>query len=232
MSRRELMSSNAEVLIVHYQEGMRRSLEFLLSISSKARATNQSERALEIARSEPVGVVVTDLRMPAMAAPELTRRLKQQNPDVQIIWITTCTSRSSFDAAVRLRAFDYVEVPFDCEVFLECVNAAVRRHRMRGARVQPFGPYLSELLNLQRQVEEANPIRRWRRSTKMAPIEAADVLGVDVSMLSAWESGRLGEGEIGRIACTIGVPDLARDWHAWLADHASRLPDFLRPSAS
>jgi DNA-binding NtrC family response regulator len=217
------------VVVVHYDRGLGASLAYLLSsVGYAARVVDRSEQALEILRSEAAGVVVTSDRMSGMSAVEAARRFKS-HPGVELIWISADITRPSFDAAVRLGVFDYVEIPFECGRFIECVGAALRRCGSRQG--ERFGPHVSEILALERQVAEANPLRRWRRRARLAATEAADSLGVDVATLAAWESGTADSADRASIARAIGVADLDHEWQTWISEHASRLPSFMRPPA-
>src|SRR5262245_35303233 len=117
------------VLVVHGDPAMRSSLQCLLSIAYDLLLADGPEAALTVAASHSFELVITDLRLPRMSAAELTPQLRKRHPDLEFIWISGYLTRSSFDAALRLRVFDYVEIPFDLQRFLESIEGALQRGR-------------------------------------------------------------------------------------------------------
>jgi two-component system response regulator FixJ len=75
------------------------------------------------------GCVVTDIRMPGMSGIELLRHLKQGGSPLQVIVITGHGDVPLAVEAMRLGASDFIEKPFDDEVFIASVRTAISRQR-------------------------------------------------------------------------------------------------------
>src|SRR5215470_2957992 len=203
------MNRRAAVLVVHNQPCMRTSLCWLLSsVGHDVHQAAAGDDALALLAAHDLDLVVTDARLWPMRGDELTRQMRQRRPDLEFIWTTSYASRAAFDAALRLRVFDYIEVPFDCERFLAGVEHLLqrRRQRRRYDGGVDLGPHLSELCQRVSAVEEANPLRRWRRRTQTASTIAAQQLGVDVATLKSWECGEISGAALDRAAAAIGEP--------------------------
>src|SRR5262249_23641577 len=96
--------------------------------------------ALDIAE-DGVDVVVTDLRMPRIDGMEVLRRMVVAHPDVPVIMITAHGSVDSAVEAVKLRAFDYVEKPFEQEHIRQIVAKAVRQSEWQHRAPRTLGSH-------------------------------------------------------------------------------------------
>ena len=77
------------VLIVDDDEAVRDSLtEYLDSIGWKTLTADSGEKALEYIREKKCDIVISDIRMPQMDGIELTRRIKEIDPDIDVIIAT------------------------------------------------------------------------------------------------------------------------------------------------
>jgi DNA-binding NtrC family response regulator len=85
---------------------------------------NGGEEALEKARSQDFTAIVLDLKMPGMDGIETLERLKEINPDLQIIFLTGHGSISEGVDAMKHGALDFLEKPADFEELLEKIEAA------------------------------------------------------------------------------------------------------------
>jgi DNA-binding NtrC family response regulator len=83
--------------------------------------------ALDRFGSEPVDLVVTDIRMPELDGIELLERLKRVDPDVLVVVMTAFSSVESAVAALRMGAYDYVVKPFINDDLLQTVANALRQ---------------------------------------------------------------------------------------------------------
>lgn len=82
---------------------------------------------LDILKSEGVQVVLTDLKMPGMDGLEVLQRVKQYNPDVQVILITGHGSIDEAVAAMKKGAYDFIPKPFNKQEITAVVNRAFEK---------------------------------------------------------------------------------------------------------
>jgi DNA-binding NtrC family response regulator len=117
---------------------------FTLHLASSA------EEALEIARREPIAVVVTDQRMPRMTGLELLRGLRDVRPDAVGIIVTAFTDTDVLIEAINLgRIYRYVTKPWDSKelrgILLQAIERShlLRENQRLAAQVAEYAGILS-----------------------------------------------------------------------------------------
>jgi two-component system response regulator FixJ len=114
------------VHIIDDDEAMRDSLNFLLDTAGvEARTYDGPMAFLKIAGTLTSGCVVTDVRMPEMSGLDLLRRLKDLGVPLPVIVMTGHGDVPLAVEAMKAGAVDFLEKPFDDEVFLTSVHAAL-----------------------------------------------------------------------------------------------------------
>src|ERR1700751_714282 len=120
------------VHIVDDDEGLRESLGFLLHSASLEVRSFESAKAFlgELPHAMP-GCVITDVRMPDMSGIELLRRLKELKIGVPVIVITGHGDIALAVEAMKIGAADFFEKPFDDDLLVASVRAALRQQEDR-----------------------------------------------------------------------------------------------------
>jgi two-component system response regulator FixJ len=120
------MANLSEVYIIDDDEGIRRSLTFLLRTAGIASRAYESALAfLADADDLAPGCIVTDVRMPGMDGLELVRRLKENNFRHPAIVMTGHGDIPLAVEAMKAGAVDFIEKPFKDEVLLGAVRTAL-----------------------------------------------------------------------------------------------------------
>lgn len=121
------MASEPAVHIIDDDNAMRDSLIFLLgTVNLEAKAYDSAAAFLESQSGIQNGCIVTDVRMPGMSGIELLRRLRELKVQVPVIIITGHGDIPLAVEAMKSGAADFIEKPFDDEVLLAAVRAALR----------------------------------------------------------------------------------------------------------
>lgn len=122
------MSTKGVVHIIDDDEAVLESLAFLLDTAGMAVRTYDSPLLFlkGLAQTES-GCVVTDIRMPEMSGIELLRRLAEAGEPFPVIVITGHGDVPLAVEAMKLGAVDFIEKPFDDEMMLSAVRAALAR---------------------------------------------------------------------------------------------------------
>ncbi len=81
--------------------------------------------ALECVKNAAPDILLTDVRMPRMDGIELSKRLREQNPDCPIIFMSGYSDKEYLKAAINLKAVSYVEKPFVTSEITEALAEAV-----------------------------------------------------------------------------------------------------------
>jgi two-component system, LuxR family, response regulator FixJ len=122
------MTADADVHVIDDDEAVRESIDFLLraaglSVRTYDSATNFLEAAPKIA----AGCIITDVRMPGLSGLELLRRLQEMQIGLPVIVITGHGDVPLAVEAMKCGAVDFLEKPFDDDVLLASVRAALNR---------------------------------------------------------------------------------------------------------
>jgi signal transduction histidine kinase len=111
--------------------------------------------AIELAQKHPIDVAVLDIRMAGMSGIEVLERLKYVNPNIEVIMMTAFETTDTIRQALRLRACDYINKPFDLATIRAAVSQAMQRRTLESeihSSAEKVQELLSELQN--QKVEE------------------------------------------------------------------------------
>ncbi len=89
------------------------------------------ESALELIKTDEPEVMILDLRMPGIDGIEVLRRVKQTNPEIEVIILTGHGSEKDREICMDLGAFSYLQKPVDIEKLSETINSANEKIRRR-----------------------------------------------------------------------------------------------------
>jgi len=130
-----MSSDKAIVHVIDDDEAIRQSLAFLLQTARMAVKTYASATAfLEQLPDVGPSCIITDVRMPGMSGIELLRRLQELKIGLPVIVVTGHGDVPLAVEAMRVGAVDFLEKPFDDEVLLETVRAALREQGAQAER--------------------------------------------------------------------------------------------------
>ncbi len=73
-------------------------------------------------------IVILDLKMPDMNGIDVLARIKQHDPDIEVIMLTGHGSRAAGILAMEKGAIDYIMKPIDINELLEKINFAYEKH--------------------------------------------------------------------------------------------------------
>jgi two-component system response regulator FixJ len=127
--------STEVVHVIDDDAGVRQSLAFLLTAAGFTVRVHESAIAFLAVLSEArEGCVITDIRMPQMNGLELQRRLGELKAGLPVIVMTGHGDVPLAVEAMKAGAVDFIEKPFDDEVLLSAVRAALARRGHESAR--------------------------------------------------------------------------------------------------
>ncbi|MEZ0170119.1 response regulator FixJ [Microvirga sp. TS319] len=122
------MPSEAIVHVVDDDLAVRQSLSFLLASDGLPVRLHESASAfLDSVKIASDGCIVTDVRMPGIDGIEFLRRLKGHGFTLPVIVMTGHADVPLAVEAMKEGAIDFIEKPFDDELLLAAVRAALRR---------------------------------------------------------------------------------------------------------
>ena len=114
------------VAIVDDDESIRAALQgFMKEAGLPAQAFASAEEFLGSGDLSQVGCLVADIRMPGMSGLELQARLNAERHRIPTVFITAHGDESMKMQALRAGAVEFLAKPFDEDVLLDCVRAAM-----------------------------------------------------------------------------------------------------------
>jgi DNA-binding NtrC family response regulator len=120
------------ILIIEDEAKMRRLLELNLGEDGfKTLSVGDAETGLKLLDSEPVHLVLTDLKLPGMSGLEFLNSTKRQNPALPIVVMTAFGSVETAVEAMKAGASDYVLKPFSLAEIRMVVHKELDNSRLR-----------------------------------------------------------------------------------------------------
>lgn len=95
---------------------------------------DSGEAALEAVKGKDFHAVILDLAMPGMDGIETLRRLRKENPDLQIIVLSGRATVQKGVEAMKLGAMDLLEKPADIKEIIEKIEQAKGRRSILMAK--------------------------------------------------------------------------------------------------
>src|SRR5512143_1704052 len=152
------MQPESIVYVIDDDDAVRHSLEFLLKTAGiEVRGFESAKTFLEMLPRIKTGCIITDVRMPEITGIDLLRRVKESGLDIPVIVITGHGEISLAVEAMKIGAVDFLEKPFDDDLLLASVRAALNKEAdtaKHKAEVADIHDKLAALSNRERQVLE------------------------------------------------------------------------------
>ncbi|GIW70632.1 MAG: sigma-54-dependent Fis family transcriptional regulator [Planctomycetota bacterium] len=129
--RAERATAPVRVLVVDDEEPFRKLLQRNLARGGmEVDGAGSGEEALRRLSSREYDVAVVDIAMPGMSGLELLARVRQQQPETEVIVITGHASVDSAIEAMKRGAYDYVQKPLKMSELAVLIQKAHERRRL------------------------------------------------------------------------------------------------------
>lgn len=124
--------SRGTLLIVDDEDGPRESLRIVFKDSYDLILASDGPTAIEHARTTRIDVALLDIRMGRMSGIEVLEQLKQIDPGIEAVMMTAFETTDTLRQAIKLRALDYINKPFELPVVRTVIADAMQRRRLDG----------------------------------------------------------------------------------------------------
>lgn len=115
----------ADVLLVDDEEQFLKVLsQRMQGRGLKVDTSTSGEEALNKVKGKDFDAIILDLAMPGMSGIETLKRIRSENPDVQIIMLTGHGSVEKGVEAIKEGAVDFLEKPADLNKIMEKIAEA------------------------------------------------------------------------------------------------------------
>ncbi|MBZ4420847.1 sigma-54 dependent transcriptional regulator [Myxococcus sp. RHSTA-1-4] len=120
----------ARILVVDDEEGVRSFLAEALECEGHSVTTAaDGDEAARLLAKQGVDLLLTDLKMPGLDGLSLLRKVREEQPDVEVIVLTAVGSVESAVAAMKAGAFEYLTKPVSSPAELRLTVARALEHR-------------------------------------------------------------------------------------------------------
>jgi FixJ family two-component response regulator len=145
------VSEPAVVFVVDDDPSMRRSLETLLrSVGLDVRLFSSAQEFMQAERVDAPGCLVLDVRLPGMSGLAFQEELAKTGVALPVIFITGYGDVPMTVRAIKAGAAEFLTKPFDDQVLLDAIHAAIERDRAR----RPDATGLAALMGRYQQLTE------------------------------------------------------------------------------
>src|SRR5512146_226394 len=134
------------LLIVDDEEGPRQSLQVIFKDDYDLLLASDGTQAIELAQNNRIDVAVLDIRMAGVSGIDVLERLKYVDPTIEVVMMTAFETTDTMRQALRLRACDYINKPFDLATMRAAVATAMQRRTLEG-EIHTNAEQLQELLS-------------------------------------------------------------------------------------
>lgn len=125
------------ILIMEDEEVVAKGLEMVLTEEGyNVDLAFTGEQALETFSSDKYDLLVADLRLPDIDGMEVVKRVKEQQPETEVVIITGYSSVTSAVDAMKIGVFDYLTKPFVETEIKEAVHGALQKIHEEEARIK------------------------------------------------------------------------------------------------
>ena len=150
-----LPSRKGTLLIVDDEDGPRQALRVLFKDEYELFVASDGAVAIELAQANKIDVAVLDIRMKGMSGIEVLEQLKQVDADIEVVMMTAFETTDTIRQALRLRACDYINKPFEISTMRAAVAGAMQRRTLESelhTNAEKLQALLAELQN--QKIEE------------------------------------------------------------------------------
>jgi two-component system, sensor histidine kinase and response regulator len=123
-------TSRGTLLIVDDEEGARVSMRVIFKDDYEVLLAPDGATAIELVQKHKVDVAIVDIRMHGMSGVEVLERIKYIDSTIEVLMITAFETTDTIRQALRLRACDYINKPFDIPALRAAVSGAIQRHSL------------------------------------------------------------------------------------------------------
>ncbi len=145
---------NGALLLVDDEEDIRDVLGIaLLDMGYDVLTAENGRTALEIFEERRPPIVLTDIKMPVMDGIELLRRIKQVNPETEVIMITGHGDMDLAVKSLKYEASDFITKPINVDA-LEIALQRVHERILMRARLREYTEHLEALVREKTQLQD------------------------------------------------------------------------------
>jgi PAS domain S-box-containing protein len=165
----------SKLLLIDDEDGIRKVLSISLKSDGYDVATAASgQQGIDLFQKEFFPIVLTDIKMPGMDGIEVLRRIKEINPEVEVIVITGHGDMESAIQSLHLGASDFLTKPVSDQL----LSIALKRAEERLKTKKTLNNYANDLWNMVKEKTEEIK-RRYEFEDKLVQRSIDGIVATD-----------------------------------------------------
>ncbi len=124
------MDERATILVIDDEYGIRQSFDMVLKDQYQVLLVENGVEAIDIFTKRNVDLILLDILLPDIYGLDLLERLKNIDPNTEIIMVTAVKDIQTAVRAIKLGAYDYIVKPFVVEDLINIINRALEKNSL------------------------------------------------------------------------------------------------------
>lgn len=121
-----------KILVIDDDQSIREMLfDMIQHFGYECRLASNSEEALNLLKKEDFSIIISDIKMPEIDGISLTRIIKQNYPDVDVMIITGYDTEYSFKDVIKAGASDFISKPFGIDEIEAKISRIFRERNLK-----------------------------------------------------------------------------------------------------
>jgi DNA-binding NtrC family response regulator len=135
------MAQAVRIMVVDDEPSVLESFKMILKIKDyEVETFPDGPSALQNLTKGKFDMAFIDYKLPVMDGLEVLRRIKEIDPEVEVVIVTAYATDTSHANAITLGALEYLRKPFLMEEIYELVERGLKRRRTKGIKREPLAP--------------------------------------------------------------------------------------------
>ena len=143
------MEAKATILVVDDENGVRQSFNMVLKGEYNVLLAGTGEEAIGVFTKNSVDLILLDILLPDIYGIDLLEKMKEIDPNVEIIMVTAVKEIETAVKAIKSGAYEYIIKPFVVDEVLAVINRALEKRTL-----------LKEVTYLRNELERYHPFER------------------------------------------------------------------------
>ena len=135
------MAQAVRIMVIDDEPSVLESFKMILKIKDyEVETFPDGPSALQNLTKGKFDMAFIDYKLPVMDGLEVLRRIKELDPEVEVVIVTAYATDASHANAITLGALEYLRKPFLMEEIYELVERGLKRRRTKGIKREPSAP--------------------------------------------------------------------------------------------
>lgn len=130
METAETVSDKPTILVVDDENGVRQSFNLVLKDKYHILLAENGAEAIDTFTKNNIDLILLDIRLPDIDGVDLLGKLKEIDPNTEIIMVTAVKEIATAVKAIKMGAYEYVSKPFVVDEVLALISRALEKRSL------------------------------------------------------------------------------------------------------